>query len=91
MLIYMCFSLYSFVHFVRSRPLMCLMKSVYSPRYYLHSVNKTVSNLFCELIFLSLSFLCRFGQLNYTGMLETVRIRRNGYQYRPSFLDFLDR
>jgi len=30
-------------------------------------------------------------QLRYTGMLETTRIRREGYSYRPTFEDFLKR
>ena len=30
-------------------------------------------------------------QLNYTGMLETTRIRREGYSVRPKFADFVKR
>ena len=30
-------------------------------------------------------------QLRYTGMLETTRIRKEGYSYRPTFADFVDR
>lgn len=30
-------------------------------------------------------------QLRYTGMLETCRIRREGYSYRPSFDNFMER
>ena len=30
-------------------------------------------------------------QLRYCGMLETTRIRREGYAYRPTFGDFLAR
>ena len=30
-------------------------------------------------------------QLRYCGMLETTRIRREGYAYRPTFPDFLAR
>lgn len=30
-------------------------------------------------------------QLNYTGVLETTRIRREGYPYRPTFADFVRR
>lgn len=30
-------------------------------------------------------------QLNYTGMLDTTRIRREGYPSRPTFADFLER
>ena len=30
-------------------------------------------------------------QLRYTGMLETCRIRREGYSYRPTFEDFMER
>jgi myosin-3 len=30
-------------------------------------------------------------QLSYTGMLETCRIRREGYSYRPRFDDFMER
>eukprot|EP00056_Hartaetosiga_gracilis_P012639 m.202284 g.202284 ORF g.202284 m.202284 type:complete len:997 (+) comp13721_c0_seq7:256-3246(+) len=30
-------------------------------------------------------------QLRYTGMLETTRIRREGYSYRPIFRDFVKR
>lgn len=28
-------------------------------------------------------------QLRYTGMLETTRVRREGYAYRPTFEDFI--
>ncbi len=28
-------------------------------------------------------------QLRYTGMLETTRIRREGYSHRPYFYDFV--
>ena len=31
------------------------------------------------------------AQLRYTGMLETTRIRREGYSYRPSFEQFMER
>ncbi|EDQ85639.1 uncharacterized protein MONBRDRAFT_34161 [Monosiga brevicollis MX1] len=31
------------------------------------------------------------AQLKYTGMLETTRIRREGYSFRPSFEEFLER
>ena len=31
------------------------------------------------------------NQLRYTGMLETVRIRREGYAYRPTFAEFIKR
>jgi len=31
------------------------------------------------------------NQLSYTGMLETTRIRKLGYSYRPTFADFVDR
>ncbi|KAK6194550.1 hypothetical protein SNE40_000167 [Patella caerulea] len=31
------------------------------------------------------------AQLRYTGVLETVRIRKNGYAHRIRFVDFLDR
>jgi len=30
-------------------------------------------------------------QLRYTGMLETTRIRKEGYAYRPTFGDFVER
>lgn len=30
-------------------------------------------------------------QLRYTGMLETTRIRKEGYAYRPTFADFVER
>lgn len=30
-------------------------------------------------------------QLRYTGMLETTRIRREGYSYRPAFDQFMQR
>ncbi len=30
-------------------------------------------------------------QLNYTGMLETTRIRREGYAVRPKFEEFIER
>ena len=30
-------------------------------------------------------------QLRYTGMLETTRIRREGFSYRPLFIDFVAR
>ena len=30
-------------------------------------------------------------QLSYTGMLETVRIRREGYPFRPPFDEFVER
>lgn len=30
-------------------------------------------------------------QLRYTGMLETVRVRREGYASRPTFAEFLER
>jgi myosin heavy subunit len=30
-------------------------------------------------------------QLRYTGVLETVRIRREGYSYRPTFAEFVNR
>lgn len=30
-------------------------------------------------------------QLSYTGMLETCRIRREGYSYRPRYDDFMER
>jgi myosin-3 len=30
-------------------------------------------------------------QLRYTGMLETTRIRKEGYSHRPAFQDFIDR
>jgi myosin-3 len=30
-------------------------------------------------------------QLRYTGMLETTRIRKEGYSHRPMFQDFIDR
>lgn len=30
-------------------------------------------------------------QLRYTGMLETTRIRKEGYSSRPTFADFIDR
>lgn len=29
-------------------------------------------------------------QLRYTGLVEAVRIRREGYSHRPSFADFID-
>ena len=29
-------------------------------------------------------------QLRYTGMLEAVRVRREGYAYRPYFSDFFN-
>jgi myosin-3 len=29
------------------------------------------------------------NQLRYTGVLETIRIRREGFAYRPTFADFL--
>lgn len=31
------------------------------------------------------------AQLSYSGMLETVRVRRAGYSYRTTFTDFLSR
>ena len=31
------------------------------------------------------------NQLRYTGMLETTRIRKEGFSDRPSFQDFVDR
>ena len=30
-------------------------------------------------------------QLSYTGMLETCRIRREGYSYRPKYDEFMER
>lgn len=30
-------------------------------------------------------------QLKYTGMLETTRIRKEGYSQRPAFADFISR
>lgn len=30
-------------------------------------------------------------QLRYTGMLETTRIRKEGYSHRPTFADFIAR
>ena len=31
------------------------------------------------------------AQLKYTGMLETTRIRREGYSFRPHYDEFLER
>ena len=38
------------------------------------------------------TFQCDFvaAQLGYTGTLETVRVRREGYSYRPLFSEFVD-
>ena len=38
------------------------------------------------------TFQCDFvaAQLSYTGTLETVRVRREGYSYRPLFSEFVD-
>lgn len=67
----------------------------YPPSYLCNICCWTVSN--CQSILVIYVFLQDFDrelcckQLRYSGMMETIRIRRAGYPIRHRFRDFVDR
>lgn len=42
-------------------------------------------------LFVSLILFVVLLQLRYNGLLETIRIRRDGFSWRPSFEEFAER